>query len=325
MLSDPSMIFVTGKGGTGKSTVAAALALSLARQGKRVQMIELAGYRFYGESGSIIGNHAAEFSDSAKPQVLDAIELFQLDPMASLKQFVKRFALFESAANLLLDSQPARSVLNTLPGLKELAIIGKLTHCLEKNLEQNLVPSDRSAGFDVTVVDCFSTGHFLALLRAPKALADAIRSGPMGAQCRKMLRQLQNPALCRYLIITLPEQLPLAESLELSATLEGEFGIAASFLCNKTLGDQFSPAASVPSASAQPQNSEFAAYLNDWRQRQKRVLDQLQCSGSSTLVQQLPYCFEVDLNRQLEVLAQTLTRSLHGVGAKAPAQDAADD
>ncbi len=290
------MIFVTGKGGTGKSTVAAALALQLSQQGKRVQLIELSGYSFYSSVEYCSSTSCAEASNSLKPRALEAVELFQLDPMSSLKQFVKRFALFESAANLLLDSKPARGVLNTLPGLKELAIIGKLTHCLE----QNQVPNGNQNGFDVTVVDCLATGHFLALLRAPKALAESIRSGPMGVQCRKMLRQLQDPALCRYLIVTLPEELPLTESLELSASLRDEFSIDAGYLLNKTLAEV--------SLNEDPtaDSTEFGAYLSDWQQRQERVLTKLRQS-SDNVVQQLPYCFETDLNRQITVLAQALS------------------
>ncbi|MEH6472534.1 MAG: ArsA family ATPase [Halopseudomonas sp.] len=284
---------MTGKGGTGKSTVAAALALKHAREGKRVLLIELGNRSFFSTSnGSSLANAASPSEQVRLPDALAGIDLLQLAPLASLKQFVKRFALFETAANMLLDSKPARGVLNTLPGLKELAIIGKLTHYLE--------PSDEQGGYDLVVVDSFSTGHFLALLRAPLALAESIRSGPMGRQCRKMIKQLQDPTLCRFVIVTLPEELPLAESLELSATLADEFAIEVDYLCNKTLLEQ-----DLIAVDAEAADQGFVAYLEDWRQRQTKVLAVLTQQQRS--VQALPYCFEVDLNQQIETLADALT------------------
>ncbi|MEH6652004.1 MAG: ArsA-related P-loop ATPase [Motiliproteus sp.] len=299
MTAEPAMIFVTGKGGTGKSTIAAALALQQARQGKRVQLIELASHSFFSAVEAGADETQQGSLDAADPTslvtILEGVELFRLDPMASLKQYIKRFTLFEAAAKLLLDSKPARGVLNTLPGLKELAIVGKLTHCLEQN--QSSVNS-----YDITVVDCFSTGHFLALLRAPNALAQSIRSGPMGQQCRKMMRQLSDPTLCRYLIVTLPEELPLAESLELSVTLTNELDINADFICNKTLPSDI---AEVEEA-AETAGDSFSNYLNDWQQRQTRVLDELSQHSGKAAVAELPFCFEVDLSRQVDVLAQVL-------------------
>ena len=193
MAVDPKLIFITGKGGTGKSTLAAALALSYARRGLRVQLIELGGRSFFA-SGTDTPTTLP--SEEAAIDGFDGVELFQLDPMNSLKQYLKRFTLFESAVQMLLDTAPARGVLNTLPGLKELAILGKLTQYLE--------PDSPESQFDVTVVDAFATGHFLALLRAPKALAESISSGPMGQQCQRMLSQLSDMQQCRYLIATLP-------------------------------------------------------------------------------------------------------------------------
>ena len=214
--------------------------------------------------------------------------------MASLKQYIKRFTLFEAAAKLLLDSKPARGVLNTLPGLKELAIVGKLTHCLE----QNQRPQHGADGYDITIVDCFATGHFLALLRAPNALARSIRSGPIGQQCRKMMQQLRDPAQCRYLIVTLPEELPLAESLELSVTLADELGIHADFICNKALPSEIT--------NAKTSEGSFGDYLNDWQQRQIRVLAELSRYSNRATVPQLPYCLEVSLCQQIDTLAQQL-------------------
>lgn len=300
MTAQPAMIFVTGKGGTGKSTVAAALALQQARQGKRVQLIELASHSFFNAIETDVDDKQTQTIDGADPAslatTLAGVELFRLDPMASLKQYIKRFTLFEAAAKLLLDSQPARGVLNTLPGLKELAVIGKLTHCLE----QNQRPQHGVDGYDITIVDSFSTGHFLSLLRAPNALAQSIRSGPMGQQCRKMMQQLRDPAQCRYLIVTLPEELPLAESLELSATLADELGIHPDIICNKSFPAEI---------AIETAEGSFGDYLDDWRQRQTRVLAELSRYSNQAAVPQLPYCLEVSLGQQIDSLAQQLESS----------------
>ena len=108
MDAQPKLIFVTGKGGTGKSTVAAALALQQQWLGKRVQLIELGNRSFYGQT---------EPGQSRQvPALLDDIALFQLDPMQSLKQYVRRFALFESAADMLLDYRTGTQCTQHLAG-----------------------------------------------------------------------------------------------------------------------------------------------------------------------------------------------------------------
>ncbi len=287
-MTGPHILFVTGKGGTGKSTVAAAIAVKHQQQGQKVLLIELGNQSFFGSSMDNAGHRVRQAS-------VGGFDLLKIDPIESLKEYIKRFTLFQSTTNLLLDSKPARGIVNILPGLKELAILGKII--------SYLTPPAASADYDLLVVDGFATGHFLALLRAPKAMAESIASGPMGNQCRSILDSLSDPEQCSFQIIALPEELPVVESIELATALNREFGISADFICNKALP----PKEYEVAAKLNPEQTEasFGSYLRQWFDRQQWSLEQL--ASSQTSIRQLSYCFEHDFEERLQMLAREIS------------------
>ena len=87
--------------------------------------------------------------------------------------------------------------------------------------------------FDEIVVDSFSTGHFLTLLKAPGALNEAVPFGPMGEQSKSIDSWIRNPEFTEVHLVCLPEELPVSESIELYRELKSEFGIEAHFYLNK--------------------------------------------------------------------------------------------
>ena len=136
-----------------------------------------------------------------------------------------------------------------------------------------------------------------------------------------MLEQLRDPQQCRFEIVTLPEELPLAESLELSSSLRSEFGIEPHYLCNKSLpsqgavalqsSDQPTGQSTGVTAQSSGNSGGFDAYLADWQQRQQHVMAQLRddCADGEGRVVELPFCFAAELESQLEQLAQQLAAS----------------
>jgi hypothetical protein len=92
--------------------------------------------------------------------------------------------------------------------------------------------------YDEVVIDSYSSGHFISLLRAPSSMAEAIQFGPMGEQSRGIDTWIRNTDFTQIHIVTLAEELPITESIELYQKIQIEFKIKPHFYLNKTLGLQ---------------------------------------------------------------------------------------
>ena len=212
--------FVTGKGGVGKSTVAAALALQLVQKGKKTLLVELGNQSFYKDYFELqnLSYHPQELRNNLYVALWSGGDC--------LKEYAQYLLKVEALYRLLFENKISRALINVAPGLPELSIIGKITSGPPRNVGPEL-------GFDSLVVDGFATGHFLALLKAPRGMSEIIRLGPMGEQTKGILKILSNPDISHYWVVSLPEELPVQEALELSAAIEKETGIRPRQVLNK--------------------------------------------------------------------------------------------
>lgn len=133
--------------------------------------------------------------------------------------------------------------------------------------------------FDLIVIDSYATGHFKALLRAPKGLAEAVKLGPMGDQSRQIDELLRNPKYCSYAIVTLPEELPVSECGELYHDLSEDLGISPKIFCNKVWDIPLSPAElsalGEKFLGRDPGGIELTNYLQVVEERQDQSLKNL--------------------------------------------------
>lgn len=192
--------FVSGKGGVGKSVVAASLAQSLAKQGRRTLLIELGGSRFF----EFVYDQKLSF----QPQEVEPdLHLALWEGEECLREYFQYLLKFSKMVDLFFNNQIMQALVHGAPGLKELALMGKIT-----SRERQVGPA---LPFDELVIDAYSTGHFKALLSAPFAMAEAISFGPMGAQSKGICEVISSSE-CRYLVVVQPEELPLTEGMELA-------------------------------------------------------------------------------------------------------------
>jgi anion-transporting ArsA/GET3 family ATPase len=197
-------VVVTGKGGVGKTTIAAVLASRLARAGERVLVLEVDPRE---------GLHLAFDRAPSGGEVVAAGErlAFQnLQPRAVLDALVRERLHVGLLAKRVLASPIYRHFTDGAPGLRELAILGHALRTL------------KSGERDVVVLDAPATGHALALLRAPRLVADVIERGPVGALASELAAFVADRERCRVVVVTRAEELPLAESLELIGELGRE-------------------------------------------------------------------------------------------------------
>lgn len=214
-LLDRHLLFVTGKGGAGKSTVTAALALLAARAGKRVLVCEVnaAQERIPPLLGAAPG-------DGALVEVRPGIHALDVRPREAMREYGLMVLRFRAVYQAVFENRLARYFLRMIPSLAELVVLGKILH------EARPRRPDGSARWDLVLVDAPSTGHAVQLLRVPSALLDAVPAGPLRRDAEWMERLLVDPVRTAVALVTLPEDMPVNEAVELDAQVRGVLGMA---------------------------------------------------------------------------------------------------
>jgi len=213
------IVFVTGKGGTGKSTVAAALALLAADAGKRVLCVEVDAK---GDLSRLLGAQPVGF----KPRLVQpGISALALHPVESLQEYLSVYFRVPRFARITPLAGVFDFIAKGVPGTKELLIIGKIAY------EERRVEAGRPV-WDIIIVDGAAAGSVLPQLRAARSMMELTRGGIIRSQTEWVDRTLSDPRRTLLTICALPEEMPVVEAVELHdrARQEGQIGLGACFL-----------------------------------------------------------------------------------------------
>jgi anion-transporting ArsA/GET3 family ATPase len=200
-LLEKRLVLVTGKGGAGKTTLAAALGLAAARQGKRVVVCEVAGRE-------------------RMSQLVPELTTVSVDPEEAKQEWLRYQLKSRTLAGALGGSRLFGYLTAAAPGLSELVTIGKVW---------DLAQLDRRTGgavFDIAIVDAPATGHALGMLRSPSTFAAVARVGPVGRHAATIDRSLRDPAHTGVVSAALPEEMPVNETVEFERALRRDLGMA---------------------------------------------------------------------------------------------------
>ncbi len=222
-LLDRRLLVFLGKGGVGKSTLTAATGRLLAARGRRVLLCEI-NAPAADATGSQARLPPALGLRAVSPEVAELREvrpnlfLCNIQPEAALHEYVLMKLKIERAVKKLLGNRPVRSFLRMIPSLAEVVTLGKLLHHVREQ---------RRGGyrFDTVLLDAPSTGHGVSLLGVPQVLLRSIPTGPMREDLEWMGALLADPRVTAVHLVTLCEELPVNETLELSAALRDQLGL----------------------------------------------------------------------------------------------------
>ncbi len=216
------LLFVTGKGGVGKTTVAAAFGLLAAGQGRRTLVCEVEPK----------GDLAAAYECGSTPftgrRVNPALSAMSMDTEAALREYLRLIAGVPVVGRVGPVATAFDFVATAAPGIREILTIGKL--CYEV----------RARHYDLVVVDASSTGHVVGQLAAPTGINELVRVGRIRNQTRWMLEILSDPRPTGAVIVTTPEEMPVAEALDLSERIRAETSVnLACVIANRVLPELF--------------------------------------------------------------------------------------
>jgi anion-transporting ArsA/GET3 family ATPase len=222
-LLDRSLLFVTGKGGVGKTTVTAGLARLLADQGKRVLACEIDAK---GDLAAAFEAHGVGFN----PVDVGGLSLMHMDTEASLREYLRIHLKIPMVGRIGPVARAFDFVATAAPGVREILTVGKL--CYEV----------RERHYDAIVVDSSATGHIVGQLTAPQAIQSLVKVGLMRSQTEWMLDIMSDPSQTGLIIVTTPEEMPVSETLSLASEVADKTTVdLAAVIANRVLPERFAP------------------------------------------------------------------------------------
>jgi len=204
------LIFLSGKGGVGKSVLAATLAWMAARRGRRTLLVELDTIAtiplIFGKPGN---------GDSYRENPLaPGISCLHVDGKSGLEEYLQMMLKSRRFAQRVFRSPVYQYFVNIAPGLKELMAVGKLW-----DLEHKTGPAGRVPLYDVLIVDTPATGHTVSYLQMPLTAAGTVKRGLVRKEAQKVVDLLQDPVKTSFHIVTTLAEMPVNEAVELHATI----------------------------------------------------------------------------------------------------------
>ncbi|HEY8543868.1 MAG TPA: ArsA-related P-loop ATPase [Acidimicrobiales bacterium] len=221
-LLDRDLLFVTGKGGVGKTTVAAGLALLAAQQGRRVLLCESDA-----KGGIAKAFEAGDLAFEPR-EVVPGLWAMAMDTEESLKEYLRLQLRVPLVARMGPLARTFDFVANAAPGVKEILVVGKL--CWEV----------RAGTWDLLVVDAPATGHIVGQLGAPSAMRQLVNVGTVRDQTDWMLDILGDADRTGVVVVATPEEMPVNETIELADRLGKETDVdLAAVVVNRVLPELF--------------------------------------------------------------------------------------
>jgi anion-transporting ArsA/GET3 family ATPase len=295
--STSHVLIVAGKGGVGKTTVTAALAVAAARAGRSVLIVEVEG-----KSGlpAMFGTPALEYDEF---DLDENVRARFLTPDAALIDYLESHGM-KRISKRLVASGALEVVANAVPGMKDILVLGKV-----KSLE-----TARAA--DLVIVDAPAAGHAVTFLLSARGLLDAVTVGPIRKQAQDVVELISDPQRCQVMLVTLAEETPVSEVIDTAFAIEDRAGVA---LGPVVVNQRFAPMAL--DINIERDAEDAARFVSERELRDLTLAAEFHAERAALQAEQaerlrlalplpqiqLPFVFAPDITRpQLDVLATAL-------------------
>jgi anion-transporting ArsA/GET3 family ATPase len=289
---DRRLILVVGKGGVGRSTVAAAIAEQCARRGRKTLLFETNANDRFGSyfDKPPVGPELASLAPN--------LWAVNTTPAHALEEYGLMVLKFKSVYEMVFENRVTRAFLRAIPGLDDYALLGKAWYHTSEEKRGNRV-------WDTVIFDMPASGHSVSMLRVPWVITDTVPEGPLTRDARTVKELLTDPARTAVVLVTLAEEMPVNEAIELEVKLTTMGVVPQQIVCNQIYPEHF-PAGSpvtrmldvlvadpaLPSPLAEI--TQHAALSRDRRALNERYLGELR-RRANTGVHELPMLFAPSL------------------------------
>jgi anion-transporting ArsA/GET3 family ATPase len=279
-LADKRFVLVTGKGGVGKTTVCAAEALALAAKGKRV-LVAMCNAK---ERLSVMLGVPPIGAEVAR--VAEGVSAVNINPDKAVEEYGILTLRSRTLYKTLFDNKYVRTFLRAVPGMQEWSMLGKAWwHTTERE-------PDGSSKYDIVILDAPATGHGLDMLRVPRVILDVVPPGILRRDAERAWEMFRDPKTCAIVLVTLPEEMPTTETIELARALT-ELGLPIGrIVVNGVIPPLFSRdermaleavgSAPVSAAASTPGDAAIAA------SRDRATRERVQAESLNRLSRELP-------------------------------------
>lgn len=276
-LASKRLLIVTGKGGVGKTTVCAAMATAFAQKGKRVLVCMCNAKE---RLSTMLG------SEPIGPDVVPVapnVWAVNIEPERALAEYGMLTLHSKTLFKLLFDNKYVRTFFRAVPGMQEWTMLGKAWwHTTETR-------DDGRPTYDVVLLDAPATGHGLDMLRVPKVILDVVPPGLLRRDAERAWELFRDTERCAVVLVTLPEEMPTSETIELARALDGELELSVGkIIVNGVLPPLFSKdertsleGVAVTESSSPPDVAIFTA-------RGRAMRERTQSESLSRLARELP-------------------------------------
>jgi len=206
------LVFVLGKGGVGRTTLATSFAQACAMNGEKTLIVQWALH----DSVSMLFAKPAAGHDSAP--IAPNLWTMNFTSDEAIREYFIDHLKMRLVYNLVIENKHVQRLIHAAPGVQELFFLGRLFWlvCLSEEI--------RGTRFDRIVVDAQATGHGVSLFTVAPTIAQFGMTGPLASECDRVAKMIANPELVGTALVTLPEELPVEETLEFLPRLTRDLG-----------------------------------------------------------------------------------------------------
>ena len=283
------LLIVAGKGGVGRSTVAAAIGAAAARSGLRALVVETAGRA---DVPSLLGRPAGDPLNEV--ELLRGLHHVTIDRRGALEEYLRQEVPGPFPAGVLARNRAFQLFVEAAPGMSDLLTIGKVWELFGRTRHK-----PRAHPYDLVVLDAPASGQLLGLLAAPRTFREIARIGPVAGQATRIERAIANPADVAAIVVATPEQMAVTEALWLQAALSERFKVQIeAVVVNRLLPAWFSAEEGLALAAAPDDPAiRSARWFHTRAQVQRAELERLEDQLQTIPWLTLPFLFDAELGQ----------------------------